>query len=116
MSDIVLDQVVALALQLSISEQAKLLERVAANLAREVDEPDQSLNDDSDWTEEELEELFKPVKPKTGAEIARMIESGELGSTAQSEMINPDIDDPVEWLKALRKEIGKKRNLDWGNE
>ena len=39
MSDIALDQVVALALKLSIAEQAKLLERVAAHLAREVETP-----------------------------------------------------------------------------
>ena len=39
MSDIALDQVVALAFKLSIAEQAKLLERVAAHLAREVETP-----------------------------------------------------------------------------
>jgi hypothetical protein len=102
MSDVALDQVVELALKLSVAEQAKLLERVAAHLAREVDEtlPDSI---DFDWTDEELNELFKPGSPKTGIEIATMLESGELDSTMWSEMINPHITDPVEWVKALRR-------------
>jgi hypothetical protein len=39
MSDIASDQVAELALKLSIVDQAKLLERVAANLARELTSP-----------------------------------------------------------------------------
>ena len=39
MSDIALDQAVALAFKLSITEQAKLIGRVAAHLAREVETP-----------------------------------------------------------------------------
>ena len=37
MSDIAIDQVVTLAFKLSITEQAKRLERVATHLAREVE-------------------------------------------------------------------------------
>ena len=37
MSDMELDQVVELAFRLTIAEQAKLLERVAAHLAHEVE-------------------------------------------------------------------------------
>ncbi|CAG0977058.1 hypothetical protein ANRL4_01630 [Anaerolineae bacterium] len=37
MSDVALDQVVELAFKLTIADQAKLLERVAAHLAREVE-------------------------------------------------------------------------------
>ena len=40
MSDAALDQVVELALKLTVQEQAKLLERVAAHLAREVETPE----------------------------------------------------------------------------
>jgi hypothetical protein len=39
MSDVALDEVVELALKLTIPDQAKLLERVAAHLAREVETP-----------------------------------------------------------------------------
>lgn len=115
MSDIVLDEVVALALKLSVSEQAKLLERVAANLAREVEVPEPQISD-VDWADEELSELLRPAEPRTGAQIAAMIESGEFGASVSSEMINPEIADPVEWVKALRQDIAKKRPLDWGNE
>jgi len=37
MSDVVLDQVVELAFKLTIADQAKLLERVAAHLAHQVE-------------------------------------------------------------------------------
>lgn len=105
MSDIVLEEVVALALRLSISEQARLLERVAANLANEVESPVQGTPDDTAWTDEELAELLKPATPRTGAEIAAMLQSGELDTHAWSEMANPHITDAVEWLKLLRSGI-----------
>jgi hypothetical protein len=116
MSDKTVDEVFELALKLSIAEQARLLERVAANLAREVETVGHALNDGQAWTDEELAEVLKPATPKTGAEIAAMIESGELNADAWSEMINPHITDPVEWLKALRSDMSKKRNLDWDRE
>src|SRR5258708_6409233 len=110
MSDAALKQVLDLALKLSVTEQAQLLERVAAHIAQEVDE------NGIDWTEDELTELLKPGEPKSGAEIAAMIESGELDTSAWSEMMNPHITDPVEWVKALRRDMSRKRNLDWGDE
>ncbi len=105
-----------MALKLTVPEQARLLERVAAHLAREVNEPAPEAEESLDWTDEELAELLKPGSPRTGAEIAAMIESGELDTNAWSEMINPHITDPVEWLKALRRDISKRRNLDWGSQ
>ena len=102
MSDVALDQVYELALRLSIAEQAKLLGRVAAHLAHEVEVATTSPNEQLAWTDEELTELLKPSSPKTGAEIAAMIEAGELNTSAWSEMVNPQITDPVEWVKALR--------------
>src|SRR5690349_5673683 len=116
MSDRAVDKVFELALKLSVAEQARLLERVAANLAREVDKTGPTPDALHGWTDEELAELLKPGVPKTGAEIAAMIESGELNSDAWSEMINPHITDPVEWLKALRRDMSKNRNLDWDRE
>ena len=116
MSDAILDELVALALKLSVAEQAKLLERVAANLAREVNSPEQSQPSELEWTNEELTELFKPSEPRTGKEIAAMLQSGELGAITGSETINPDISDPVEWVKALRREMAKRRYLDWDDE
>lgn len=114
MSDIVLEEVVALALRLTVPEQARLLERVAANLAHEVESPLQGAPADTAWTDAELVDLLKPAQPRSGAEIAAMIESGELDTRDWSEMANPHITDAVEWLKALRREMSKTRNPDWG--
>jgi hypothetical protein len=116
MSDIALNQVVELALKLTISEQAKLLERVAAHLALEVEAPLPDVNENLDWTEEELAELLKPGTPKTGTEIAAMLTSGELSTSSWSEMLNPHITDPVEWIKALRRDAARQRKLDWDSE
>ncbi len=114
MSDAALNQVVKLAFKLTIAEQARLLERIAANVAQAHEDvpPEERL----DWTEEELTELLKPGIPQTGAEIAAMIESGGLDTSAWSEMINPHITDSVEWVKALRRDAARRRHLDWGNE
>ncbi|SRR5258706_12309929 len=116
MSGIALDQVFELALKLSIPEQAKLLERVAVHLALEVDTVATPLDEQLDWSDEELAELLRPATPKTGAEIAAMIESGELATTVWSEMVNSHITDPVEWVKALRQDMARKRNLNWDVE
>ena len=116
MSDAALEQVIDLALKLTMTEQAQLLERVAAHLAYEVDETEPVTSTEIDWTEEELSELLKPGEPKTGAEIAAMIESGQLDTNAWSEMMNSHITDPVEWVQALRREMSRKRHLDWGSK
>ncbi len=116
MSDVALDQVVELALKLTVPDQARLLEQVAAHLAREVNKPVSEIDEPRDWTDAELAELLKPGSPKAGAEIAAMITAGELGSNDWSEMINPEITDPVEWLKALRRDMSSKRHLDWDDE
>lgn len=114
MSDVALNQVVELALQLSDEEQELLLVRVAAHRAHKDAQP--TPDERLDWTEEELAELIKPGVPKTGAEIAAMIESGKLDASAWGEMVNPHITDSVEWVKALRRDSARRRNLDWGSE
>ncbi len=110
MSDAALEQAIDLALKLSAEEKAKLLERVAAHLAQELDEIEQPISAEMEWTDEELSELLKPSEPKTGAEIAAMLRSGEINTGLWSEMINPHVEDPVEWVKALRKEMRRKRD------
>jgi hypothetical protein len=113
MSDVELKQVVELALQLSDADQEILLARIAAHLAHR---DEAAVEEQLDWAEEELAELLKPGVPKNGAEIAALIESGGLDTSAWSEMINPHITDAVEWVKALRRDAARRRNLDWGNE
>jgi hypothetical protein len=50
------------------------------------------------------------AKLKTGAEIVAMLE--EMGPI---DLIYPDIEDPVEWVKQIRRDQAQKRDLDWGN-
>lgn len=59
------------------------------------------------WTAEELRELMRP-DPKTGAEIAAMIESGEVDTSVWAAM---DIPDVVEWLQDLRHQERSERGL-----
>jgi len=114
MSDVALEQVIDLAFKLSVTEQATLLERVAAHLADKADKTALPVNSESEWTDEELRDLLVPGSPKSGAEIAAMIESGELDTNAWSEMMDPHIADSVEWVKALRQDMNRKRPLDLG--
>lgn len=116
MSDMVLDQIVEMAFKLSVAEQAKLLERVAAHLATSVEEAEPVAEERLDWTVEELKELLSPSQPKTGAEIAALITAGGLDTSEWAMMINPHITDAVEWVKALRRDSKRHRNLDWGND
>lgn len=51
------------------------------------------------------------AKLKTGAEIVAMLE--EMGPI---DLIYPDIEDPVEWVKQIRRDQAQKRDLDWGSE
>jgi uncharacterized protein (DUF305 family) len=118
MSDITLDQVVEMALQLSKTEQQELVQRVSASMGKEYDPdylPTPEELAEGNWTEEEIDAFFTS-RPKTGAEIVAMLESGEIDTSFADQMINPHITDAVEWVKALREEMNKGRDLNWGKE
>lgn len=59
------------------------------------------------WTQEELRELMRP-DPKSGAEIAAMIESGEVDTSVWAAMNIPDV---VEWVQELRRQERIERGL-----
>ena len=46
-----------------------------------------------------------------GKDLLRLLD--ELGPI---ELVHPEIEDPVEWVKQLRKEQRQKRLGDWGDE
>jgi len=54
-------------------------------------------------TDEEIAELRRPESPKSGAEIAAMLESGELDVSAWS-----DVGDGAEWVERQRQ---KRKSL-----
>lgn len=69
--------------------------------------PDSSW-EETPWTAEEIREPMKP-EPKTGAEIAAMIESGEID---MSEWAAMDIPDSVEWVNEIRRQERQYRGLE----
>src|SRR5262245_42560782 len=49
---------------------------------------------------------------KTGAEIVAMLEALD----EPIELVHPEIEDPVEWVKTIRREERKRRLGDWGDD
>ena len=80
-----LEEALALALKLAPKERLQLIEQIASSVEREIE---------AHASGEE-----QPVIPaKTGAEIVAMLETME-----PIEFVDPDIEDPVEWVKAQRR-------------
>lgn len=46
----------------------------------------------------------------TGAEIVAMLEAMDTTDL----LIYPEIEDPVEWVKQIRRDQEQRRGLDWG--
>ena len=76
-----LQEALSLALQLNPKERLQLIEQVASSV------------------EHQLDTQYPPTpQPKTGAEIVAMLEQMD-----PIEFVDPDIEDPVEWVKAQRQ-------------
>ena len=60
------------------------------------------------WTDEEIRVMMRP-NPKTGAEIAAMLESGEIDTSVGAEL---EIADVVTWLEDLRRRERIERGLE----
>jgi hypothetical protein len=87
-----LEQVIALALDLPPNEQAKLIEQVASHLASHVT----PITPQNEFREEHW-----------GKKVIAFLETIDASEWS-------DIEDPVEWLKAQRRE--SERQLDWGDK
>ena len=87
-----LDEALELALKLSPKERIQLIERVASSVEREI-------------------EVAPPSEEHWGQNLLRLLD--ELGPI---EMVHPEIDDPVEWVKQVRREQEIQRGLDWGQD
>ena len=76
-----LQEALSLALRLNPKERLQLVEQVVSSV------------------EDELATDYPPTpQPKTGAEIVAMLEQMD-----PIEFVDPDIEDPVEWVKAQRQ-------------
>ncbi len=88
-----LEEALALALKLAPRERLQLIERVASSVEHDI-------------------ESAAPDKPQPeghwGENLLRLLD--ELGPI---DLIHPEIEDPVEWVKQIRREQNQKRLGDW---
>jgi hypothetical protein len=91
-----LEAALALALKLAPKERLQLIERVASSVEREIE-----LIETSDVVPQE----------HWGKNLLRLLD--ELGPI---ELIYPEIEDPVEWVRQIRREQRERRLDDWGME
>lgn len=91
-----LNETLALALKLSAKERIQLIEAVAASVEREIEAPPSRV--------EQPEQHW-------GRNLLRLLD--ELGPI---EMKYPEIEDPVEWVKQIRRDERQQRLGDWGGD
>ncbi|MBL8153817.1 MAG: hypothetical protein JNM70_06500 [Anaerolineae bacterium] len=89
-----LEEALDLALKLAPKERLQLIERVASSIERDIAAP----------SVQELPEHW-------GRALLRLLD--ELGPI---EMKYPEIEDPVEWVKQIRRDEREQRLGDWGEE
>lgn len=89
-----LEEALDLALRLAPKERLQLIERVASSIERDIAAPS---------TQEPPEHW--------GRALLRLLD--ELGPI---EMKYPEIEDPVEWVKQIRRDEREQRLGDWGEE
>src|SRR5260221_13983490 len=89
-----LEEALSLALRLSPVDRLKLVERVVSSVESELEVPAVS--------EEMPEEHW-------GQTLNHLLD--ELGPI---DLVDPEIEDPVEWVKAQREKQQKQRLGDWG--
>jgi hypothetical protein len=90
-----LNEALALALKLSPRERIQLIERIASSVESEIEPALSSEQPEEHW----------------GRNLLRLLD--ELGPI---EMKYPEIEDPVEWVKQIRRDEREKRLGDWGKE
>src|SRR5215468_8569920 len=90
------EEALALALKLAPRERLQLIERVASSVEHDI----------------EAAALDKPQpEGHWGQNLLRLLD--EVGPI---ELIYPEIEDPVEWVKQIRRDQDQKRLGDWGEE
>jgi hypothetical protein len=91
-----LEEALALALKLAPRERLQLIERVASSVEHDIEgaAPDRR-QPEGHW----------------GQNLLRLLD--ELGPI---DLIHPEIEDPVEWVKQIRQEQDEKRLGDWGEQ
>ena len=87
-----LEQALTLSLKLSPKERIQLIERLASSVENEFDPAQIS---DEHW----------------GGNLLRLLDELE-----PIELVHPEIDDPVAWIKQIRQDQDTQRNLNWDQD
>jgi len=90
-----LDEALALALQLSAKDRMRLIEQVASSVEHEIETLPEQEQSQEHWGKS-LNQLLDEIGP--------------------IEFLYPEIEDPVAWVKHLRAEQRRRRLGDWGEE
>jgi hypothetical protein len=89
-----LEEALSLALSLSPVDRLKLVERVVSSVERELEVPSSA---------------EKQPQEHWGQALNHLLD--ELGPIA---LVDPEIEDPVEWVKTQREKQRKQRLEEWG--
>ncbi len=89
-----LEELLPLALSLPLLDRLKLVERVVSSVEGEL---------------EKLPSVETQLEEHWGQALNRLLD--ELGPI---DLVDPEIDDPVEWVKVQREKQWKQRLGDWG--
>jgi hypothetical protein len=89
-----LEEALALALKLAPKERLQLIEQVASSVERDIEAVTSNEEDPEQHWGKALNKLMDEIGP--------------------IELLYPEIEDPVEWVKHLRAEERRRRLGDWG--
>lgn len=92
-----MEEALALALRLPLSERLQLIERVAASVSYDIahPHPDDDADSEQHW----------------GRNLVQMVREMDF-----SDWDDIDSDDPVEWVRRVRQDQATRRGLDWGTD
>lgn len=94
MNTTLLHEALQLALKLSPKERMRLIEEVASSVEREIEAPSSDVAQPEEHWGKALNLLMEEIGP--------------------IEMKYPEIEDPVEWVKQIRRDEREQRVGDWG--
>jgi len=91
-----LEEALALALKLAPKERLQLIERVASSVEREIEVPPSGEEQPDEHWGQSLNRLLDELSP--------------------IDLVDPEIEDPVEWVKAQRQKDADRLKPYWDGE
>jgi hypothetical protein len=108
---VTVDDVLAQALKLSAKERLQLLEKVAASVSEEWALPEPNPAAESAPSDKTAPQFVQREGETWGQALVRLVKELDM-----SDWTDIDIDDPVEWVKAVRKQEEDRLKAYWEGE